>query len=186
MVGLGNPGNRYARTRHNIGFEVAAELTKRWSLPKAKERFGGSITQGAVSAVAGARVAVICPETFMNRAGECVGPARGSLKVPLDRVIVCHDEIDLGFGEVKTKFDGGSAGHNGLKSLSDGLGGDGFWRVRAGVGRPESTDPETVSAWVLGRFSESPEQVESLVAAAADAVEGLIDEFDVEEGRDDP
>lgn len=184
MVGLGNPGSRYAQTRHNIGFEVAAQLTSRWSLPKAKSRFGGSITEGAVPTLPGVRVAVICPETFMNRAGESVGPARGSLRVPLDRVIVCHDEIDLGFGEVKTKLGGGSAGHNGLKSLVEGLGGDGFWRVRVGVGRPDSTDPEIVSAWVLGRFGESREQVDSLVAAGSDAVEALIGELTEEEERD--
>lgn len=133
-----------------------------------------------------ARVAVICPETFMNRVGDSVGPARGALKVPVDRVIVCHDEIDLPFGEIQTKLGGGSAGHNGLKSLVEGLGDDGFWRVRTGVGRPDSTDPEVVSAWVLGRFSQGRSEVEELVTESAAAVESLLCAFAGEEvGEDD-
>lgn len=133
-----------------------------------------------------ARVAVICPETFMNRVGDSVGPARGALKVPVDRVIVCHDEIDLPFGEIQTKLGGGSAGHNGLKSLVEGLGDDGFWRVRTGVGRPDSTDPEVVSAWVLGRFSQGRSEVEELVTESAAAVESLLCTFAGEEvGEDD-
>jgi PTH1 family peptidyl-tRNA hydrolase len=112
-------------------------------------------------------VALLLPQTF--------GPARGSLKVPLDRVVVLYDEIDLPFGEVQAKLGGGLAGHNGLKSLKAGLGGTEFWRVRAGVGRPDSTDPEIVSAYVLGRFRESREQVEALVGRAADEADRLVE-----------
>ena len=90
----------------------------------------------------------------MNESGRPPAPRAGELGVPLDRVVVLHDEIDLPFGEVRSKLGGGLAGHNGLKSLGRGLGGPDFWRVRAGVGRPDSTDPEIVSAHVLGRFSE--------------------------------
>ena len=110
----------------------------------------------------------------MNEAGGSVGPARGSLKVPLDRIVVLHDEIDLPFGEVQTRFGGGLAGHNGLRSLRDGLGGADFWRVRTGVGRPDSTDPEIVSRYVLSKFGESPEEVRELIERAADEVERLI------------
>ena len=88
----------------------------------------------------------------MNESGTAVGPARGSLKVPLDRLVVVYDEIDLPFGEIRSKLGGGAAGHNGMKSLREGLGSGDFWRVRVGVGRPDSTEPEIVSAWVLGRF----------------------------------
>ena len=85
----------------------------------------------------------------MNESGDSAGPARGSLKVPLDRVVVLHDEIDLPFGEVQSRLGGGLAGHNGLKSLKRGFGDAEFWRVRVGVGRPDSTDPEVVSSYVL-------------------------------------
>ncbi len=180
MVGLGNPGTKYAGTRHNIGFDVIAELSRRWDMPRAKSRFSGHLTEGPIGP-GGPRVALLCPETFMNRAGDSVGPARGSLKVPLDRVIVCHDEIDLPFGEVRTRMGGGLAGHNGLKSLSQGLGSPDFRRVRVGVGRPDSSDPEVVSAYVLGKFRESTGEVRSLVEHAATATEQLIGELVVKE-----
>ncbi len=117
---------------------------------------------------------MLWPQTFMNEAGRSAGPARGSYKLPLERVVAVHDEIDIPFGEVRTRLGGGLAGHNGLKSLKRELGGVDFWRVRVGVGRPDSTDPEIVSAHVLGRFRESPEEVHELVECAADAVEGLV------------
>ena len=111
----------------------------------------------------------------MNESGTSVGPARGSLKVPLDRMIVVYDEIDLPFGEIRTKEGGGAAGHNGMKSLKQGLGSGDFWRVRVGVDRPDSTDPEIVSAWVLGRFSESDSEVRDLIASAAEETERLVE-----------
>lgn len=113
----------------------------------------------------------------MNESGNSAGPARGSLKVPLDRVIVLHDEIDLPFGEIQARLGGGLAGHNGLKSLRRGFGDPEFWRVRVGVGRPDSTDPEVVSAYVLGRFRESREEVEALVASAAAETERLVEQL---------
>ena len=174
VVGLGNPGSRYAKTRHNIGFEVVAELTRRWELPKAKQKFRGLLTEGRIRP-GGPRVAALLPQTFMNESGDSVGPARGSLRVPLDRLVVVYDEIDLPFGEVRSKLGGGAAGHNGMKSLKRGLGSGEFWRVRVGVGRPDSTDPEIVSAWVLGRFAEPDEEVRALIAAAADETESLVE-----------
>ena len=174
IVGLGNPGARYAKTRHNLGFEAAAELARRWELPKAKQRFRGLIAEGRTRP-GGPRITILLPQTYMNESGDSAGPARGQLKVPLDRVVAIHDEIDLPFGEVRAKLGGGVAGHNGLKSLARGLGSPDFWRVRAGVGRPDSTDPEIVSAHVLGRFAEPDEQVKALIAEAADETERLID-----------
>jgi peptidyl-tRNA hydrolase, PTH1 family len=176
-VGLGNPGTEYAGTRHNLGFEVAAELSRRWELPKARKRYGGLIADGRTRP-GGPRVAVLQPQTFMNESGSAAGPARGELGVPLDHVIAIHDEIDLPFGEVRSKLGGGVAGHNGLKSLNQGLGSKDFWRVRAGVGRPDSTDPEVVSKYVLSRFREPKEEVELLIGSAADEVERLIEEMD--------
>ena len=174
IVGLGNPGDRYARTRHNIGFEVANELGRRWDMPKAKKKYGGLFTEGRTMP-GGPRVALILPQTFMNESGKAVGPARGALGVPLDRILVIHDEIDLPFGRVETRLGGGLAGHNGLKSLRRELGGPDFHRVRVGVGRPDSTDPEIVSAHVLGRFSEPKDDVAALIEAAADKAERLVE-----------
>jgi peptidyl-tRNA hydrolase, PTH1 family len=113
----------------------------------------------------------------MNGSGDSVGPARGSLKVPLDRIVVLHDEIDLPFAEIQVRLGGGLAGHNGLKSLKKGLGSPDFWRLRVGVGRPDSTDPETVSAYVLGKFREPKAEVEALVAGAADETERLLEKL---------
>jgi PTH1 family peptidyl-tRNA hydrolase len=177
VVGLGNPGSRYAGTRHNVGFQVGAELTRRWDLPHARERFRGLITEGRTEP-AGPRVAVLLPQTFMNESGSSAGPARGSLKVPLDRVVVLHDEIDLPFAEVRSRLGGGLAGHNGLKSLAQGLGGPDFWRVRVGVGRPPSSDPEAVSAYVLSRFREPDDEVRTLISAAADEAERVVRSLD--------
>jgi PTH1 family peptidyl-tRNA hydrolase len=116
----------------------------------------------------------------MNESGNAAGPARGSFGLPLDRVIALHDEIDIPFGEVRTKLGGGVAGHNGLKSLDRGLGSRDFWRVRIGVGRPDSTDPEVVSRWVLGRFGEDPDEVRALFESAADETERLLERLSAE------
>jgi PTH1 family peptidyl-tRNA hydrolase len=173
LVGLGNPGSEYAGTRHNVGFEVVNLLAARWDLGRARKKFGGLLAEGRAG-VGGPRVAALLPQTYMNEAGRCVGPARGALKLALERVLVVHDEIELPFGEVRVRLGGGLAGHNGLKSLKRELGGDGFARVRVGVGRPPTTDPERVAAYVLGRFREPRGEVELLVASAADAAEAVI------------
>ena len=172
-MGLGNPGSKYEGTRHNVGFEVAALLAERWGLSRAKKKYAGLYTDGRTGP-GGPRVGVLLPQTYMNEAGNSVGPARGALGVDLDHIVVVHDEIDLPFGRVETRLGGGLAGHNGLKSLKGGLGSGEFRRVRVGVGRPDTTDPEIVSAHVLGRFSESRDEVRDLVERAADATERLI------------
>jgi peptidyl-tRNA hydrolase, PTH1 family len=117
---------------------------------------------------------VLKPQTFMNDAGRSVGPARGSFKLDLDRVLVVHDEIDLPFGDIRVRLGGGLAGHNGLKSLKRELGSADFNRVRIGVGRPDSTDPELVSAHVLGKWRQSAGEVRELVERARDEAEALI------------
>jgi PTH1 family peptidyl-tRNA hydrolase len=173
IVGLGNPGAEYAGTRHNVGFEVASLLATRWELPKPKSRYRGLLTEGRTGP-GGPRVAILTPQTYMNEAGNCVGPARGALHVPLDRVLVVYDEIDLRFGEIRVRAGGGTAGHNGIKSLKRGLGSGDFMRLRVGVGRPDSTDPEIVSAWVLGRFREPREEVQALIERGADEAERVV------------
>jgi PTH1 family peptidyl-tRNA hydrolase len=204
IVGLGNPGREHADTRHNVGFMVADLLAERWGLPRGKERFRARLAEGRVrpsplgapggptgapggptgvhggpTGAAGApaaspRVALLWPQTYMNDAGRSVGPARGSFKLPLERVLVVHDEIDLPFGDVRTRLGGGLAGHNGLKSIKRELGSAEFMRVRVGVGRPSSTDPEIVSAYVLGRFREPADEVSDLLDRARGAVESVV------------
>jgi len=173
IVGLGNPGQEYAATRHNVGFEVAALAAERWGLPKAKKRFGALYTDGRTGP-GGPRVGILLPQTYMNESGRSASPARGSVGVDLDRVVVVHDEIDLPFGRIEARLGGGLAGHNGLKSLKRELGSPDFQRIRVGVGRPDSTDPEIVSAHVLGRFREPKEEVRALVERAADELERLV------------
>jgi PTH1 family peptidyl-tRNA hydrolase len=119
-------------------------------------------------------VGVLLPQTYMNEAGNSAGPARGAVGVDLDHVVAVHDEIDLPFGRIEVRLGGGLAGHNGLKSLKGGLGSGEFHRVRVGVGRPDTTDPEIVSAHVLGRFAEPRDEVRDLVERAADATERLV------------
>ena len=173
VVGLGNPGPGYAESPHNVGFKVADELARRWELPKAKKKFAGELTEGRTGP-GGPRVAVLRPQTYMNEAGRSVGPARGSFKLDLDRVLVVHDEIDLPFGDIRARLGGGLAGHNGLKSLKRELGGEDFHRVRVGVGRPDTTDPELISAHVLGKWRQSAAEVADLVARASDETERLV------------
>jgi PTH1 family peptidyl-tRNA hydrolase len=152
---------------------VANEVASRWDLPRAKKKYAGLFTEGRTGP-GGPRVGVLLPQTFMNDAGRAASPARGALGVELDHVLVVHDEIDLPFGEVRSRLGGGLAGHNGLKSLKRELGGADFQRVRVGVGRPDSTDPEIVSAYVLGRFSEPASEVQSLISSAADEIERVV------------
>ncbi len=152
---------------------MANELARRWDLPRAKKKYGGLYTDGRAGP-GGPRVGVLLPQTYMNEAGRSAGPARGALGVDLEHVLAIHDEIDLPFGAVQVRLGGGLAGHNGLKSLTRELGSPGFRRLRVGVGRPDSTDPEVVSAHVLGRFAEDRDEVARLVAVAADEVERLL------------
>ena len=173
IVGLGNPGAAYDGTPHNIGFEVAERLRTRWELGKPKSKYRGLISDGRTG-VGGPRVAILTPQTFMNEAGKSVGPARGELRVEPDHIIVVHDEIDLPFADVRTRLGGGLAGHNGLKSIKAALGTADFQRVRVGVGRPPTTDPELVAAFVLGKFREPTADVQALIDSAADAAESLL------------
>jgi peptidyl-tRNA hydrolase, PTH1 family len=180
IVGLGNPGAEYKGSPHNIGFEVAERLNQRWDLGKPKSRYRGLLSEGRAAIGAGgtgsARVAILMPQTYMNEAGKSVSPARGELKVDLDHVLVIHDEIDLPFGDIRVRLGGGLAGHNGLKSLKASLGSADFHRVRIGVGRPPTTDPDRVAAYVLGRFREPKADVEALIDQAADAAQRVIED----------
>jgi len=171
VVGLGNPGARYRDTRHNLGRRavelIADELGGSW-----RSRWNGRVSEPRDS---DERLGLLVPETFMNESGRSVAPALRFYKLPPERLVVVHDELDLELGDVRAKQGGGLAGHNGLKSLKRGFGSADFWRMRIGVGRPDSTDPEIVSAWVLGKFREPAAEVEDLVERAAREAERLVE-----------
>lgn len=177
-MGLGNPGPRYARTRHNAGFMVLDEVARQVGAGPPKRRYGALLAFGRH----GSRLlALLWPQTFMNEAGRAVSPARGELQLPPERVAVVHDELDLPFGEVRVKFGGGLAGHNGLKSVAAHLGSREFWRVRVGIGRPPTTDPQVVSSYVLAPFGVGEEELAAVVEEAATRLLALVgeDEEDV-------
>jgi len=170
IVGLGNPGAEYARTRHNVGFLVLDVLARRHRLPKPARAFEGRYAAGEVS---GVTVGLLAPHTFMNESGRSVAAALRGLGLGPADLLVVHDHIDLGFGRIRVAHDGGTGGHNGLKSLRELVDGE-FDRVRVGVDRPPTTDPDIVADYVLSRFAEPDERVRSLIGEAADAVEAWL------------
>ena len=167
IVGLGNPGPTYEGTRHNVGYRVVELLARRHGFPKARRGFEGRCAEGDLG---GRPAFLLQPTTFMNDSGRSVAAALRALKLPLERVLVVHDHIDLPFGRLRLVDGGGSGGHNGLKSITS-LVGPGYARLRVGVDRPASYDPDIVADYVLSRFTEDRREVEALVAASADAVE---------------
>jgi PTH1 family peptidyl-tRNA hydrolase len=170
VVGLGNPGREYAGNRHNVGWMVVEELARRHGASW-KSKFSGQLAELRLD---GHRVALLKPETFMNESGRSVGAAARFYKLEPDAVLVVHDEMDLEPGRLQARSGGGLAGHNGLKSLRQGLGSPDFRRIRVGVGRPDTTDPEIVSAHVLGKFSESVDDVRELIERAAAEAERVV------------
>ena len=176
VVGLGNPGKKYEKNRHNVGFMVVEHLARTHGMPDFKEKFSGVWTKGDLS-VGSTRfpVALLKPGTFMNLSGDCVQPAAAFLKVEANNVIVVHDELDLPWRELKLKLGGGHAGHNGLRSLIDRLGTPDFVRVRVGVGRPPAGFKGDVADFVLQNF-DTMESVElpEIVDRACAAVEAVV------------
>jgi PTH1 family peptidyl-tRNA hydrolase len=172
VVGLGNPGSRYASTRHNIGFVALDALRDELGLPDYRLKFSGALCQGDAL---GHPVALLKPMTFMNLSGSSVQPAMAFLKVPPSDLIVLHDELDLAFGDVRVKVGGGHAGHNGLRSILERAGSPDFARVRVGIGRPPPGFEGDVADYVLGGFgpaerAELPGVVARAVAAASEVL----------------
>ena len=170
VAGLGNPGARYARNRHNIGFMAVEAIARRHGAAGFRNRFKGELAEMSIG---GERVLLLKPQTFMNASGESVGEAARFFKLLLSDIIVIHDEIDLRPGKVRVKQGGGSAGHNGLRSIDDLLGPD-YWRVRIGVGHPGVK--ELVQPYVLQNFSgeELTGWVEPLLIAVAETIPLLV------------
>jgi PTH1 family peptidyl-tRNA hydrolase len=172
VVGLGNPGPGYAKTRHNVGFVVADILADRiGSGFKVHKRSGAEVTTGRIG---GRSVILAKPRTYMNESGRQVGPLAKFYSVAPADLIIVHDELDIDFGRIRLKFGGGVAGHNGLRSVSSALGTNDFQRVRIGVGRPPGR--KSGATFVLENFTaaERPE-VPTICEQAADATELLIE-----------
>ncbi len=172
VVGLGNPGTQYARTRHNAGFETMAELSHRWKVAIDRKKFDGLICETAFD---GKRVILCQPQTYMNASGECVQPLIAWYKVPLDHVLVIYDDIDLPAARLRVRKSGSAGTHNGMRSILGQLGGQqGFPRIRVGVGaKPEGWD---LANWVLSAY-QTPEEREAMEKAfirAADCVEDWL------------
>ena len=169
VVGLGNPGPKYERTRHNIGFMAVDEITRRHGFRPPREKFNGAICEGDIG---DERIIALKPLTYMNNSGESVAAAARFFKLEPEHVIVIHDELDLAEGKLRVKRGGGAAGHNGLRSIDAHLGPD-YWRVRLGIGHPGRKD--LVLHYVLQNFlPEETVWVEKLVPALAEAFPLLI------------
>jgi len=170
IVGLGNPGARHAGNRHNIGFMAAAAIARRWGFPPFRSRFKGILSEGTI---AGAKRLLLLPQTFMNASGEAVLAAMSFYKIAPADIVVIHDELDLRPGKVRVKNGGGSAGHNGLRSI-DAMIGQGYWRVRLGIGHPGVR--ELVYPYVLQNFAADERGwVEKLAEAVAETLPLLLD-----------
>ncbi len=153
LVGLGNPGSEYAETRHNIGFMAVDNLVRRHSFGNFKSKFKGEYTEGVIN---NEKVMVLKPMTYMNLSGESVRAICQFFKIPVENVIVFHDDMDLPVGKIKVKTGGGSGGHNGIKSIDSHLGNN-YMRVRIGVSKPALK--EQVVDWVLSNFSSADKMV---------------------------
>lgn len=176
VVGLGNPGRKYERNRHNVGFMAVERLARSHGLSDFREKFSGLFAKGEL-AIGGARhpVCALEPQTFMNLSGDSVQPAAAFLKVAPAAVIVVHDELDLPWRDVRVKVGGGHAGHNGLRSILGRLGTPDFVRIRIGVGRPPPGFRGEVADYVLSDFDamESAE-LPDVLGRACEAVEKVI------------
>lgn len=172
IVGLGNPGRSYSRHRHNVGFLVVETLCGRHKIEMKRRSFGAIIGSGSIE---GEAVVLAMPQTYMNCSGDAVAPLVGYYKLGIEDLVVVHDDLDIGLGNLKLAKGAGHGGHNGVRSIMEALGSGDFFRIRVGIGRP----PENVDAasFVLHPFEENEiSKAEDLVRRATDCVELLIKE----------
>ncbi len=169
VAGLGNPGPRHERDRHNVGWMVVDELARRCDA-SFKSKFSGRLGETRID---DRRIALLKPETYMNESGRSISAAARFYKTPTEAVLIVHDDVDLELGRLQARAGGGLGGHNGLRSISQALGGADFLRLRIGVGRPERGDQRDVADFVLSPF-QPHEDRDGVVARAADAVELLV------------
>ncbi len=170
LVGLGNPGNKYANTRHNVGFLAADYFASRIRASNFEPKFDSLFSHASYN---DKKIYLVKPQTFMNLSGEAVSKAARFYKIPLENIIVLHDDIDVLFAKIKVKQGGGSAGHNGLKSI-DSILGNNYHRIRIGVGRPE--DPRfDIADFVLSDFSKAEQkELEFIFEEVTSKVLGML------------
>ena len=173
LVGLGNPGAKYAGNRHNVGFMVVdAWLDHFVPAPPWREKFKGLETSVSSGVPGGGRAVLLKPQTYMNVSGDSVAPAAHFHRVPVERIVVVHDELDFEFGRVALKRGGGHGGHNGLRDIVRALGSKDFLRLRVGIGRPSRGD---VSNWVLSDFAgDEAAALGDLLRTSRDAIDSLM------------
>ena len=169
IVGLGNPGPRYAHTRHNVGFMVLDRLAQRAGV-KLRTKYNGRFGEATL---VDARVGLLAPQTFMNLSGASAAAAARFYKLDPTDVVVIYDEIELDFGQVRARAGGGLKGHNGLRSMAQALASPDYLRVRCGVGRPRKGDPRSVADFVLGAFYEE-EDPTAMIDRAADCIDAIL------------
>lgn len=170
LVGLGNPDKKYENTRHNFGFLAIDEIIREYNLEGPKNKYQADIYTGNI---AGEKVIAIKPLTYMNRSGISVKDLKTFYKIPLEDIIIFHDDLDLAFGKIKAKVGGGAGGHNGLKSI-DSMVGKNYHRIRLGIGRPQNQEHE-VSDYVLGKFSKDEKnQVDTINETIAKLSDKII------------
>ncbi len=180
IVGLGNPGAKYANNRHNIGFMAVDRIADEHGFGAPKSKFSGQVREGFIETANGRiKALVLKPMTFMNESGRSVGAAAQFYKIPKDKIFVFHDELDLGAGKFRMKLGGGIAGHNGLRSIKAHMGAE-FWRARMGIGHPGRK--EQVHSHVLSDFAKADKDwVNNLLDACASSADllatGEIDKF---------
>ena len=179
VVGLGNPGPKYAKNRHNVGFRIVDELVRKHGLPEYKSSIkGGEVTTGLVSTERGREKAVVLkPMEFMNLSGFAISRAAQFYGVEVEKILVVHDEIDLEFGILRLKNGGGHGGHNGLRSVHEQLGAGGYARLRVGVGRDPNKPPgsKDAASWVLADFpSAQAPIVDAMISAGCEDIEATL------------
>lgn len=171
IVGLGNPGPKYTNTRHNAGFDVVDELSRRWGLSAFQMKFKAELAE---STSLGRKVFLLKPQTYMNLSGQSVAEVVNFYKIPLDQVVLISDDVDLPAGDLRLRLQGGSGGHNGLKSVIESLGSEAFARVRVGVGRSPIL---SAADYVLQKIPATElASYRTTIVTAADSVECLIKE----------
>ena len=173
LVCLGNPGEKYENTRHNVGYMVGDEIAERQNVPIQKLKFKALTNLVTIS---GEKVLVLKPITYMNLSGEAVRPAADFYKIPPERILVISDDTALPVGRLRIRKSGSAGGHNGLKNIIQHLGTDQFPRLRVGVGEKPHPDYD-MADWVLGKFvGEDKKAIDAVVKRAADAVECILKE----------
>lgn len=172
FVGLGNPGDKYANNRHNVGFMAVDAIADEYGFAPFRSKFQGEYSEGRIS---GIKVGILKPQTYMNESGRSIAAAAKFFKIPPERVVVLYDELDIDPAKLKVRQGGGAAGHNGIKSTMAHLPSPDFWRVRIGIGHPG--DKNRVSGYVLSDFAKADQAwLERMIPAIAKYSGLLIDE----------